>query len=209
MLKHQHLEFPSDIFLTLLGASGSLTLGTAADGSTTEVTLEQFLATNMAGRVILSVTLPQLSLNTQVNRWPIDSNIFLLFYLFRFDTLYVYIQGPKNRNDRKRIELKIYGEILAMGVQKPRCFIMIAWLKHLLLPWPVCICTLADPFLQDHSPCCQCSCLRQCSVQVWGGSYCRLPDHWQAFHPVWWHPPLLCELYSTLFAKCLPLICLD
>lgn len=71
MLKHQHHEFPSDIFLTLLGASASLTLGTAADASTLEVTLEQFLSTSMAGRIILSVTLPQLSLNTQIHSYKI------------------------------------------------------------------------------------------------------------------------------------------
>ncbi|XP_063842770.1 uncharacterized protein LOC135090214 isoform X1 [Scylla paramamosain] len=72
MLKHQHPEFPSDIFLTLLGAGASLTLGTAADASTSEVTLEQFLSTNMAGCIILSVTLPQLSLNTQIHSYKIS-----------------------------------------------------------------------------------------------------------------------------------------
>ncbi|MPC62853.1 putative aldehyde oxidase-like protein [Portunus trituberculatus] len=71
MLKHQHPEFPSDIFLTLLGTGASLTLGTAADASTSEVTLEQFLSISMAGRVILSVTLPQLSLNTQIHSYKI------------------------------------------------------------------------------------------------------------------------------------------
>lgn len=70
MLKHQHPEFPSDIFLTLLGASATLTLGIASDGSTMQVTLEEFLSTNMTGRIILSITLPQFSPNTQVNCHP-------------------------------------------------------------------------------------------------------------------------------------------
>lgn len=70
MLKHQHPEFPSDIFLTLLGASATMTLGIASDGSTMQVTLEEFLSTDMTGRIILSITLPQFSLNTQVNYHP-------------------------------------------------------------------------------------------------------------------------------------------
>lgn len=79
MLKHQHLEFPSDIFLTLLGAGATMTLGTAADGTTMQVTLEEFLTTDMTGRIILFITLPQLSLNTQVNPRPETPLIFQLF----------------------------------------------------------------------------------------------------------------------------------
>lgn len=83
MLKHQHHEFPSDIFLTLLGASAMLTLGTAIDGTTTQVTLEEFLTTDMSGRIIISVTLPQLSLNTQVNHHPetIDVSVLMITVL--------------------------------------------------------------------------------------------------------------------------------
>lgn len=71
MLKHQHPEFPSDIFLTLLGASATMTLGIASDGSTMQVTLEEFLSTDMTGRIILSITLPQFSLNTQMHTYKI------------------------------------------------------------------------------------------------------------------------------------------
>ena len=101
MLKHQHPEFPSDIFLTLLGAGASLTLGTAADASTSEVMLEQFLSTNMAGRIILSVMLPQLSLNTQVTPHSKAANIFLT--LLSLYLLVSYINVLKSKYEKIKV----------------------------------------------------------------------------------------------------------
>ena len=66
MLKHVHQGFQSDIFLTLLAVEAELTIGSAADASTTHMGLEQFLRTDMSKKVILSVTLPRASPNTKV-----------------------------------------------------------------------------------------------------------------------------------------------
>lgn len=66
MLKHAHMGFQSDIFLTLLVAGAELTLGHAHDGSTSHIDLEQFLQTDMSRSVILSVSIPPASANTKV-----------------------------------------------------------------------------------------------------------------------------------------------
>ncbi|XP_070000799.1 uncharacterized protein [Penaeus vannamei] len=71
MLKHAHMGFQSDIFLTLLVAGAELTLGHAHDGSTSHIDLEQFLQTDMSRSVILSVSIPPASANTKVRTFKI------------------------------------------------------------------------------------------------------------------------------------------
>nr|BAS67018.1 aldehyde oxidase [Penaeus japonicus]BBC28100.1 aldehyde oxidase [Penaeus japonicus] len=71
MLKHAHVGFQSDIFITLLMAGAELTLGHAHDGSPTHIDLEQFLQTDMSRSVILSVSLPPATVNTKVRTFKI------------------------------------------------------------------------------------------------------------------------------------------
>ncbi|XP_063888909.1 uncharacterized protein LOC135115838 isoform X1 [Scylla paramamosain] len=71
MLKHAHQGFQSDIFLTLLAAKAELTIGSAEDASTTHMSLEHFLRTDMFKKVILSVTLPPALHNTKLRTFKI------------------------------------------------------------------------------------------------------------------------------------------
>ncbi|KAG7171465.1 Indole-3-acetaldehyde oxidase-like [Homarus americanus] len=73
MLKHKHPEFPSDIFLTLLGAGAQLTVNHADSPSAIQIDLEQFLQTDMSKSVILSVTLPPLTQDEQIRTFKISS----------------------------------------------------------------------------------------------------------------------------------------
>ncbi|CAL4076880.1 unnamed protein product, partial [Meganyctiphanes norvegica] len=58
MLKHAHPEFPSDIWITLLGADCKVSLGDSTTSSTDEVDLRQFLKEDMARKVILNISFP-------------------------------------------------------------------------------------------------------------------------------------------------------
>ncbi|XP_076038721.1 uncharacterized protein LOC143023927 isoform X2 [Oratosquilla oratoria] len=71
MLKHAHRDFPSDIFLTLLSVGAQLTLGHAKDASTSTVSLEEFLDTDMRGSVVLAMTLPPMPSHTTVRMFKI------------------------------------------------------------------------------------------------------------------------------------------
>lgn len=72
MLKHEHPEFPSDIFLTLLVADAQLTLVHTDSPSTTQVDLEQFLQIDMSRSIILHVTLPPLGQNVQIRTFKVS-----------------------------------------------------------------------------------------------------------------------------------------
>ncbi|XP_076057313.1 uncharacterized protein LOC143034854 [Oratosquilla oratoria] len=72
MMKHQHNEFPSDIFLTLLAVETKITIAdAAAGGQTSTVTLEEFLNEDMDRKLILSMTIPALPENTHVRSFKI------------------------------------------------------------------------------------------------------------------------------------------
>ncbi|KAJ2951519.1 hypothetical protein O0L34_g13669 [Tuta absoluta] len=60
MIKHQHNEFPSDIFLLLETVGAQLTI-IHSNGTRKYVTMQQFLQTNMRCKIILNVLLPPLS----------------------------------------------------------------------------------------------------------------------------------------------------
>ncbi|KAI5643279.1 molybdopterin-binding domain of aldehyde dehydrogenase domain-containing protein [Phthorimaea operculella] len=60
MVKHQHNEFPSDIFLLLETVGAQLTI-VSANGAKEIVTMQQFLQTVMRSKIILNVLLPPLS----------------------------------------------------------------------------------------------------------------------------------------------------
>ncbi|KAK3885385.1 hypothetical protein Pcinc_010383 [Petrolisthes cinctipes] len=71
MMKHSHRGFQSDIYLTLLAAGAELTLGHAADASTSHINLEQFLVADMSRSIILSVSLPPALPNTKFRTFKI------------------------------------------------------------------------------------------------------------------------------------------
>ncbi|XP_068235894.1 uncharacterized protein [Palaemon carinicauda] len=58
MLKNQHREFPSDIFLTLAACGTEVTVGDAQDGSVSSHTLEDFLEVDMHQKLILYLVIP-------------------------------------------------------------------------------------------------------------------------------------------------------
>ncbi|KAK7027383.1 hypothetical protein SK128_013597 [Halocaridina rubra] len=64
MIKHQHREFPSDIFLTLLGADATLTIQEVNTDSPVHVNLEQFLTKDMTQSFIVAVSLSPMPDNT-------------------------------------------------------------------------------------------------------------------------------------------------
>ena len=66
MLKHVHHEFPSDIFLTLAAIDAKIVIGKAEDSTTSEVTLEEFLETDMSRSVILSLKIAEQTDNVLV-----------------------------------------------------------------------------------------------------------------------------------------------
>lgn len=59
MLVHDHLNFPSDIYVIMMAARAQLIIADAT--STQQVTLEQFLSFSMENRVIVSLLLPYAS----------------------------------------------------------------------------------------------------------------------------------------------------
>ncbi|XP_064107764.1 uncharacterized protein LOC135216406 [Macrobrachium nipponense] len=58
MMKHQHREFPSDIFLTLLAADATLMIQNQNSLTPVSVSLERFLQMDMSRNIIVSMTLP-------------------------------------------------------------------------------------------------------------------------------------------------------
>ncbi|XP_046441655.1 indole-3-acetaldehyde oxidase-like isoform X1 [Daphnia pulex] len=60
MMKHGHREFPSDLFIVLATIGAKITI-ISCKRETQQLTLEQFLETDMNGQIILNVTLPPLS----------------------------------------------------------------------------------------------------------------------------------------------------
>lgn len=67
MIKHQHREFPSDIFLVLETIGAQLVLASNAT-TMTAVSLQGFLAENIDKRIILNVSLPALDQESFVLR---------------------------------------------------------------------------------------------------------------------------------------------
>ncbi|XP_068204134.1 uncharacterized protein [Palaemon carinicauda] len=58
MMKHQHREFPSDIFLTLLAADAKLMIQNQNSLTPDSVSLERFLQIDMTRSIIVSMSLP-------------------------------------------------------------------------------------------------------------------------------------------------------
>ncbi|XP_063615205.1 uncharacterized protein LOC134788260 [Penaeus indicus] len=71
MMKHAHPEFPSDIFLTLLAADAQLAIGNSQDASVVDVSLEDFLLTDMKKKVVVAVKLPSLAADVQIRSFKI------------------------------------------------------------------------------------------------------------------------------------------
>ncbi|XP_068627626.1 aldehyde oxidase 1-like [Battus philenor] len=65
MIKHEHREFPSDVFLLFVTVGAQLTILNNV-GQRKIVTMQQFLTENMKGKVILNVLLPPLSKHYKV-----------------------------------------------------------------------------------------------------------------------------------------------
>ncbi|KAL7640339.1 UNVERIFIED_CONTAM: hypothetical protein RMT77_008603 [Armadillidium vulgare] len=58
MMKYDHHDFNSDIFLTLVGLDAQLEIGSSL-GKITEIPIDQFLTFNMENKIILSMTIPK------------------------------------------------------------------------------------------------------------------------------------------------------
>lgn len=58
MIKHKHKEFPSDIYITFIAINVQVNVIFAKDKTRT-LSMEEFLATNMRKKVILSFELPK------------------------------------------------------------------------------------------------------------------------------------------------------
>ncbi|CAG4933298.1 unnamed protein product [Parnassius apollo] len=69
MIKHQHPEFPSDLFLLFETVGARLTILTPSENKT--VTMQDFLKENMRGKIILNVLLPPLSTQCQLVTYKI------------------------------------------------------------------------------------------------------------------------------------------
>ena len=67
MLKHAHRMFPSDISLTLAIVDTQILVGNSADGSIVEMSIEEFLETDMTKKVILSMKIPTHDCKTTVS----------------------------------------------------------------------------------------------------------------------------------------------
>lgn len=67
MIKHDHKEFPSDIFLILETIEAQVILSSAV-GQQSSYTPKDFLAENVNKRILLKVILPALNSNTFVLR---------------------------------------------------------------------------------------------------------------------------------------------
>ncbi|KAK4312005.1 hypothetical protein Pmani_016533 [Petrolisthes manimaculis] len=73
MMKHKHQEFPSDLFLTLMVCEARLVLQSAdTPENTMEVTIQQFLDTDMSRKIIHSIILPPLETNVKVRTFKIS-----------------------------------------------------------------------------------------------------------------------------------------
>uniref|UniRef100_A0A336MA50 CSON013979 protein n=1 Tax=Culicoides sonorensis TaxID=179676 RepID=A0A336MA50_CULSO len=66
-IKHEHVEFPSDIFLLLETTGATLTIA-EADGKTSSVKPSEYLKTQMSNKVITKITLPPLPVEKYIFR---------------------------------------------------------------------------------------------------------------------------------------------
>ncbi|KAK7082852.1 hypothetical protein SK128_018427, partial [Halocaridina rubra] len=71
MLKHRHQGFQSDIFLTLLACNAQLTVGDAQDDTESALNMEEFLKSDMSKKVILSLTLPPMSVDMKLRTFKV------------------------------------------------------------------------------------------------------------------------------------------
>jgi len=83
MLKHGHPEFPSDAFIVLATVGAQLDVIDRA-GAIEQVNLEQFLETDMRGRVVMALRLPALSTDHVIRTFKI---------MPRFSNAHAYINA--------------------------------------------------------------------------------------------------------------------
>ena len=74
-MKNRHKDFPSDVFLTLSACDASITLADAASGNTSEVKVIDIMNQNLAGKLIISVSLPPMTDETHVSSHPNEASV--------------------------------------------------------------------------------------------------------------------------------------